>query len=72
MVCRRPDGARWIAPEKSAERKVLIANNKAWNAAEKVRRELIATFLTRKTLPKDADRIIALGLPRTGSRCPPG
>ncbi|PPH80024.1 chromosome partitioning protein, partial [Rathayibacter sp. AY1D5] len=48
--------------EKSAERKVLIANNKAWNAAEKVRREWIATFLARKTLPKDADRIIALGL----------
>ncbi|KQQ09609.1 ParB/RepB/Spo0J family partition protein [Rathayibacter sp. Leaf296] len=48
--------------EKSAERKVLIANNKAWNAAEKVRREWIATFLARKTLPKDADRVIALGL----------
>ncbi|PPG55553.1 hypothetical protein [Rathayibacter sp. AY1C5] len=48
--------------EKSAERRVLIANNKAWNAAEKVRREWIATFLARKTLPKDADRVIALGL----------
>ncbi|PPH33545.1 MULTISPECIES: hypothetical protein [unclassified Rathayibacter] len=48
--------------EKSAERKVLIANNEAWNAAEKVRREWIATFLARKTLPKDVDRVIALGL----------
>ncbi|MCM6761137.1 ParB/RepB/Spo0J family partition protein [Rathayibacter sp. ZW T2_19] len=48
--------------EKSAERKILIANNKAWNAAETVRREWIATFLSRKTLPKDAERVIALGL----------
>ncbi|MDQ1082501.1 MULTISPECIES: ParB/RepB/Spo0J family partition protein [Microbacterium] len=48
--------------ERSAERKALIANNKAWNAAETVRREWIATFLSRKTLPKDADRVIALGL----------
>ncbi len=48
--------------EKSAERKALIANNKAWTAAETVRREWIATFLSRKTLPKDADRVIALGL----------
>lgn len=48
--------------EKSAERKALIANNKAWNAAETVRREWLATFLSRKTLPKDADRVIALGM----------
>ena len=48
--------------EKSAERKALIANNKAWTAAETVRREWIATVLSRKTLPKDADQGIALGL----------
>lgn len=48
--------------EKSAERRVLIANNKAWGAAEKVRRDWIASFLSRKTLPKDTDRVIALGL----------
>ncbi|NRG43106.1 ParB/RepB/Spo0J family partition protein [Rathayibacter sp. VKM Ac-2835] len=57
-----PEEAEEERVEKSAERKVLIANNKAWNAAETVRREWIATFLSRKTLPKDADRIIALGL----------
>lgn len=48
--------------EKSAERKMLIANNKAWTAAETVRREWITTLLSRKTLPKDAERVIALGL----------
>ena len=57
-----PEEAEEERVEKSAERKVLIANNKAWIAAETVRREWIATFLSRKTLPKDADRIIALGL----------
>ncbi|PPF18077.1 ParB/RepB/Spo0J family partition protein [Rathayibacter rathayi] len=50
--------------EKSTERKTLIANNKAWGAAETVRREWIATFLSRKTLPKDAEQVIALGLTR--------
>jgi ParB family chromosome partitioning protein len=48
--------------EKSAERRTLIANNKAWTAAETVRREWITTLLSRKSLPKDADRVIALGL----------
>lgn len=40
--------------EQKAERKELIANNKAWDSAEKVRRAWLATFLSRKTLPKDA------------------
>ncbi|PPG89006.1 chromosome partitioning protein [Rathayibacter sp. AY1F3] len=57
-----PEEAEEERVEKSAERKVLIANNKAWTAAETVRRQWIATFLSRKTLPKDADRVIALGL----------
>ncbi|KQP96157.1 MULTISPECIES: ParB/RepB/Spo0J family partition protein [unclassified Rathayibacter] len=57
-----PEEAEEERVEKSAERKVLIANNKAWTAAVTVRRQWIATFLSRKTLPKDADRVIALGL----------
>ena len=40
--------------EQKAERKELIANNKAWDSAEKVRRAWLTTFLSRKTLPKDA------------------
>lgn len=40
--------------EQKAERKELIANNKAWDSAEKVRRAWLTTFLSRKALPKDA------------------
>ncbi|QHF21647.1 hypothetical protein GTU71_12940 [Rathayibacter sp. VKM Ac-2762] len=48
--------------EQKAERRILISCNKVWKAAETVPREWIASFLSRKTLPKDADRVIALGL----------
>lgn len=61
----RKEGGNTAGPmtdEQKAERRILVANNKAWNAAETVRREWIASFLSRKTLPKDADRVIALGL----------
>lgn len=47
---------------KSQERKTLITNNKAWDSAETVRREWLTSFLTRKTLPKDAAQFIARGL----------
>jgi len=42
------------AEARREERRTLIAHNKAWDAAEPVRREWIATLLTRKTLPKGA------------------
>lgn len=48
-----------MTDEQKAERKTLIANNKEWDAAEAVRREWVTTFLTRKTLPKDAMTVIA-------------
>ena len=48
-----------MTDEQKAERKALIANNKEWDAAETVRREWIATFLSRKTLPKDATTVLA-------------
>jgi ParB family chromosome partitioning protein len=48
--------------EQKEERKTLIANNKAWASAETVRREWLATLLSRKTLPKDAAVAIATGL----------
>ena len=53
---RKADGTAntpWT-DEQKAERKELIANNKAWESAEKVRRAWLTTFLSRKTLPKDA------------------
>jgi ParB family chromosome partitioning protein len=52
------------AEERKAARRLLVANNKAWDAAEDVRREWITTFLQRKTAPKDAARFLALALTR--------
>lgn len=51
-----------MTDDEKAERKTLIANNKAWASAEVVRREWLAQLLSRKTLPKDAGRVIAEGL----------
>lgn len=47
-----------------AERRTVIANNKAWVSAEKVRREWLANFLKRKTPPKNAERWITQTLAR--------
>lgn len=51
-----------MTDDEKAERKTLIANNKAWASAEIVRREWLTEFLSRKTLPKDAAAVIAQGL----------
>jgi ParB family chromosome partitioning protein len=55
-----------MTDEQKAERKTLIANNKAWDSAEVVRRDWLTQFLTRKTLPKDAGLFVAVAL--TGHR----
>lgn len=61
---KKSDGsaAQPMTDDQKAERRELIANNKAWGSAEIVRREWLTTFLSRKTLPKDAAKMIALGL----------
>jgi ParB family chromosome partitioning protein len=41
------------------ERRRVLANNKAWRAAEAVRREWLKTFLARKAAPKGAAAFIA-------------
>ncbi len=51
-----------MTDEQKAERKELIANNKAWASAEVVRREWLTAFLGRKTLPKDAAHCVATAL----------
>ena len=51
-----------MTDEQKAERKALIANNKEWDAAEAVRREWVTQFLARKTLPKNAQAVIAQAL----------
>lgn len=58
---RRADGLAlggWTEQQKR-ERRELIANNKAWPSAETVRRQWLATFLARKTTPKDALAFVA-------------
>lgn len=63
----RSSGAGASGPmteEEKAERKTLIANNKAWASAEIVRREWLAEFLSRKTMPKDAQQWVAVALTR--------
>lgn len=49
----QPRGGKMTDEEKAARRE-LIANNKAWASAEKVRREWLTTLLSRKRLPKGA------------------
>lgn len=51
-----------MTDEQKAERKTLIANNKEWDAAETVRREWLASLISRKTLPKNAAQVIAAAL----------
>ncbi|MWJ05189.1 ParB/RepB/Spo0J family partition protein [Clavibacter michiganensis] len=48
--------------EQKAERRRVIANNKAWDSAETVRRTFVASLVTRKALPKNAVQVIAAGL----------
>ena len=43
----------------SAERRRVIANNKAWKAAEAVRREWLAALFSRRTVPAGAEALIA-------------
>lgn len=50
------------AAEAKEVRRKVIANNKAMDAANVVRREWVATFLTRKSLPKDAAMFVARAL----------
>lgn len=45
-----------------AERRLVVENNKAWSAAEPVRREYVATLAKAKTPPKGAARFIATAL----------
>lgn len=61
----RKEGAAAAGPmtdEQKAERRTLIANNKAWASAEVVRREWLTALLNRRTLPKDAPLVVAHAL----------
>ncbi|MEA5456927.1 ParB N-terminal domain-containing protein [Sinomonas sp. JGH33] len=49
-----------MTEEQKAERKTLIANNKAMDAAQAVRREWVRTLLARKSAPKGWQRFLAV------------
>ena len=48
-----------MTEEEKAERRTIIENNKAWDAAEKVRRGFLKDLLAAKSMPKDALQFIA-------------
>lgn len=56
-----PRGGKMTEDEK-AERRRVVANNKAWDSAEKVRRAWLTKFLGRKRLPSDAAAFAAITL----------
>ena len=55
-----------MTEDQKAERRVVVANNKAWDSAQVVRREWLKAFLARRTAPKDAPQWIAVTLAGCG------
>jgi ParB family chromosome partitioning protein len=51
-----------MSEEQKTERRVVVANNKAWDSARPVRRRWLTTFLARKSAPKDAPQWTAATL----------
>lgn len=59
-----PEPTEEDAEARKAARRELIANNKAWDAAEEVRRGWLIEFFQRRTMPKDAAQFLAQALTR--------
>ena len=55
-----------MSEEEKAERRRVIANNKAWDAAVEVRRAWLGKLATRKTPPPGAEALIAAYITGTG------
>jgi ParB family transcriptional regulator, chromosome partitioning protein len=55
-----------MTEEQKAQRREVIANNKAWDSATTVRRDWLRSFLARQSAPKDAVRWIAQTLAQGG------
>lgn len=56
-----------MSEEEKADRKTLIANNKAWDAATEVRRAFLVKVAQRKTPPTGAEALIAAALAHAGN-----
>jgi ParB family transcriptional regulator, chromosome partitioning protein len=61
-----------MSEAQKAQRRRVIANNKAWDSATTVRRDWLRHFLARKSAPKDAAQFIALHPEHRQPRCPQG
>lgn len=55
-----------MTEQQKAERREVIANNKAWDSATTVRRDWLRNFFARSTAPKDTARWIATTLAQGG------
>ncbi|TAL46410.1 MAG: hypothetical protein EPN91_00335 [Salinibacterium sp.] len=53
-----------MTDEQKAERRRVVACNKAWDAAAPVRADWLTNFMARKSFPKDAASFIAIALTR--------
>ncbi len=49
-----------LTEEEKAQRRLVVANNQAWDSAETVRREWLTKLLARKRVPADAAAVAAL------------
>jgi ParB family chromosome partitioning protein len=58
VVRNSRNGSQVSDEEAKAERQRVLRNNKAWRAAETVRREWLTAFVSRKSAPKGAQRYI--------------
>ena len=56
------DSGGRMSEEQKTERRVVVANNKAWDSARPVRRRWLTTFLARKSAPRDAPQWTAATL----------
>ena len=48
-----------MSEEQKTERRVVIADNKAWKSVQVVRRDWLRIFAARKTAPKDGPALLA-------------
>jgi len=55
----RPVSGGAMSEQEKAERREVVANNKAWKSAETVRRTWLRDLAARKTAPKDAGMFLA-------------
>ena len=56
-----------MTEEQKAERRTVVANNKAWDAATEVRRAFLTKIAQRKTPPSGAEALISAAVAQVGN-----